>query len=358
MRSIRRSSRTSTVAQTRKSEAAADGHGDAFAALDDDIYQNEGKKCEIHMYERRFNSRGEAILLQSGSRYAFGSVIDSSIEAALVLTRYYNIRKELETTHLEIRSPYIRAALKEVIRSYPGVNINAGGPILIPGDPMCLFHYRDELHSYAFRIRDKKAKEHVTFLLQYMTKVLHREITIYEELMQNEDVSPGLEFHNLWMAFKPGALLYQKDGDFDALCRLKEMTKMKPFQQPEYWKLHTEVVVYDGKDFRFVSFHVSRIAKYDGYKPLTELETYPFEYNQNKQSIRTSLLERGKKYITFLGVHHCMYEGPVELVGWSGPYSRGGQYSMVCSNEELKYTPLTWIQGSRQDHSRYPTFQR
>jgi hypothetical protein len=133
---------------------------------------------------------------------------------------------------------------------------------------------------------------------------------------------------------------------------------MKPFQQPEYWKLHTEVVVYDGKDFRFVSFHVSRIAKYDGYKPLTELETYPFEYNQNKQSIRTSLLERGKKYITFLGVHHCMYEGPVELVGWSGPYSRGGQYSMVCSNEELKYTPLTWIQGSRQDHSRYPTFQR
>ncbi|KAF4624987.1 hypothetical protein G7Y89_g13185 [Cudoniella acicularis] len=323
MRSFRRSTRTSTIAQTQKSKAAA--CSDAFAALDDDIHNNEGKKCEIHMYERRFNSRGEAILLQSGRRSDLGWIIESSIEAALVLTRYYSIRKELEITQLEIKSPYIRAALKDVVGSYPGVNITSNGPIFIIGDPMCLFHYREDLHIYASKVRDKKAKEHVTFLLQYMAKVLSREVISYDELMQNEDFPPGLEFQNLWMGFKPGALLYHKDGGIDSLCRLKDITKMKPYQLPEYWRLCTEMIANDGKDFKFTLKNLN-ISTYDGYRPFTQLEIFPLEYHQDHKEIRTTLLERGKKYITLLGIHHYMYDGLATLQGWFG---RGGKQLMV-----------------------------
>jgi hypothetical protein len=338
MRSIRRSKRTSTVSQTQRSDATADRNHDAFAALDDGLYENEGANCEIHMYERRYNSRGEAILLQSGTRSEFAWATERSIEAALILTRYYSIRKDLETTVLKIKSPYIRAALKAVIRSYPGVNINSSGPILIPDDPMCLFHYRDELHTYASKIRNKKAKEHIMFLLQYMTKVLEREITSYEELMQNEDVPPGLEFRNLWMAFKPGILLYYKMNGVGQLCRLRSITKVRPFQQPEYWTLMSEVLGYDGKNLRFVQSN-AKITNYDGYRPLAEFERFPLQYHEHGEGIRTAHLERGKKYITFLGIHHLIYEGPAETINWDG---RSGQISMVRKLSELGHSLLIW----------------
>ena len=314
-------------AQRRKFELeeASSEHNDALAALDEDLYKNHGKKCEIHMYERRYNSRGEPILLQSGSRSDLGWPMESSTEAALVLTRYYNIKKELETTQLEIKSPYIRAALKEIIRSYPGVNINSTGPILIAGDPMCLFHYREELQGYASNTRDKNAKEHVTFLLQYLSKVLSREISSYEELMQNEEAPPGLEFQNLWMAFKPGTLLYYEDEGIDALCRLKKMVKVKPFQQPEYWEFESKIIGYNGTVMSFASVKNS-IKKYDGYKPLVELGVFPFSYHKNYKNLRSTILERGRKCITFVGIHHCMYEGIARHQSSNG---RGGIFSMV-----------------------------
>lgn len=120
MKSTRRSSRKSTANQTQKSKEAANKCNNAFAALNQTTFENEGEICEIHMYERRFDSRGDQVLLQSGTRADLGWTINRSMEAALVLTRYYSITKELVSTQLEIISPHIRAALNEVVGSYPG----------------------------------------------------------------------------------------------------------------------------------------------------------------------------------------------------------------------------------------------
>jgi len=326
MKSIRRSNRAATIAQTQRFEAAAEeDFGDAFSALDDDRYKHQGEKCEIHLYERRFNTRGEPVILQSGSRSDLVWAVESSIEAALVVTRFYNHRKELESTQLEIKSPYIREAMKTVIGSYPGVNINSGGPILVPGDPMCLFHYRNELHSYASKCQNKKAREHILFCLKYLSKVLNREIMSYEELMQNEDAAPGLECPNLWMAFKPGTLLYaRKEHGIDVISRLRSMAKVKSPLQHEYWTLVTEIITCDGSDFRFVS-EVVRILNYDGYRPLTQLGIYPLEYHRDAEGVRTNLVARGKTYVSMLGAHHCSYDGAAWLDDWHG----NGQQ---CSN--------------------------
>ena len=301
MKSLRRSNRAATIAQTQRFGAAVEeDFDDAFSALENDRYDHQGEKCEIHMYERRFNTRGEPITLQSGSRSDLVWTVESSIEAALVVTRFYNIKKELESTQLEIKSPYIREAMKTVIGSYPGVNINSSGPILVPGDPMCLFHYRNELHSYASNCQTRKAREDILFCLKYLSKVLNREIMSYEELMENNDAAPGLEFQNLWMAFKPGTLLYGQQQGISVISRLQSMQKVKPYLQPEYWNLVTERIKCDGRDFIFVS-EVVRISKYDGYRPLTQLVLFPLEYHRDAEGVRTNLLARGKRYVSMLG---------------------------------------------------------
>ena len=228
MRSIDRSSLKSTRAQTRLSEAAAKADAALFAGLEEsDPYKDEGQKCELHTYERRFNTRGEPILLQSGCKTELGGETESSVEAALVLTRFYNISRELETTQLDIRSPHIKAALREVVGSYPEVNIQSSGPISIFGEPQCLFHYRSELEARASMLQDQIAKDHVTFCLRYLAKFLRRDILSYQKTMQDKGIIPGLEFQNPWMAFKPGALLYQKVKNVDVICRLKKFMKRK-----------------------------------------------------------------------------------------------------------------------------------
>ncbi|EPE28706.1 P-loop containing nucleoside triphosphate hydrolase [Glarea lozoyensis ATCC 20868] len=326
MDNIRRSNRTLTVDKTLRSEATAGTEigVDAFAALEEEpaVPNIGGHNCEIHMYECRYNSRGERVFLQSGCRSELDEEPEDSIDAALVLTRYYSEDKKLDETTLDIRSPYIKAALEQVIGSYPGVNIHTDGPILINDDPWCLFHYRNELRGYAAKLRNKKAKEHIHFVLQYMAKVLRREIANYESLMVNNDREPGLEFQNLWMAFKPGILLYKKSGDskdIDMICRFREMEIKKDSDtSPSYWRLKVEMLAWVGEELKYVlgRFHIN---KYDGYRPLTALDLYPLAYHPDTELVQRRVLARGKKYVTMFGVHHCFHDGIASLVAFAGP---------------------------------------
>lgn len=316
----------STRAQTRKSKAAAKADAALFAGLDEsDPYKDEGQKCELHTYERRFNTRGEAILLQSGCKTELGVLKESSIEAALVLTRFYDISRELETTQLNINSPHIKAALREVVRSYPEVNINSSGAISIFGEPRCLFHYHSELEAYASMLQDQIAKDHVTFCLQYMAKSFHREILRYQNTMKDKDVIPGLEFQNLWMAFKPGALLYQKVNNVDVICRLKKMREEKHDNLPPFWRLKTEILMCKGNQLEYIYYEV-KIPHFDGYRPLKELDIFPLEHHLQQDSIKASILQRGKKYVSLRGIHHCSYEGLAQV---KSSFGEGLKSSMV-----------------------------
>lgn len=321
----------STRAQTRKSKAAAKADAALFAGLEEsDLYKDEGRKCELHTYERRFNTRGEPVLLQSGCKSMLGGETESSVEAALVLTRFYNESRELETTQLDIKSPHIKAALRDVVRSYPEVNIKSSGPISIFEEPQCLFHYRNELEAHASMLQDQEAKDHVTFCLQYMAKLLRREILSYQKTMQDKDVIPGLEFQNLWMAFKPGALLYQKVNNVDVICRLKNLYKIKLAESPPYWHLITEVLMCTGKRFDYI-YHIVHVSHFDGYKPLNELHIFPLEHHQQQDSIKASILERGKKYVSLRGIHHCSYEGLADVTSSSGTGSQSSMVSLYMS---------------------------
>ena len=326
MRSSNHPGLRSTRAHTRKSEAASKEDAALFAGLEEDHpYKDEGRKCELHTYERRFNTRGEPILLQSGRKTELGGETGSSAEAALVLIRFYDISRKLISTKLDILSPHIKATLREVVRSYPRVNIKSSGPISIFDKPRCLFHYRSELEAHASMLQDPVAKDHVAFCLRYMAKTLRREILGYQNTMQDKEVIPGLEYQDLWMAFKPGALLYQSFEDIDVICRLRAMHEMTHDLLP-FWNVKTEVLMCWGKRLEYIH-HDVRISHYDGYKPLQELEIFPLEYHQQQESIKASLLQRGEKYVSLRGIHHCSYEGLADI---TSSHDTGSKSSMVC----------------------------
>jgi len=158
-----------------------------------------------------------------------------------VLTRLYKRDKELNFAELEVRSPNFKAALRAVIEDYPGVNIHSGR-IVIRGDPKPIFHYREEIQRYGSQLQDPTAKEHIAFGLRYMYKTLQREVKSYYNLMQSQNGRlPGLEFLTLWMAFRPGCLIYTKKDNVEKLLRLKEISRC-PCPTPDCWRGHWTLV--------------------------------------------------------------------------------------------------------------------
>ncbi|KAF4625884.1 hypothetical protein G7Y89_g12277 [Cudoniella acicularis] len=254
----------------------------------DEVEDGRGLRCEMKTYEARYNSAGVRTTLQAGIKRVEKEPRERNHDSAFVLTRYYTKDKELDYTELEVRSPHIRAALRAVIKEYPGLTFDTG-KIIIRDEPKCLFHYRNELRAYGVRLDDQVAVEHLVFILNYMYKTLENEISSYYAFMESPSIAPGIEHKNLWMAFRPSDLIYTKIDGTEKVVLLKSTSKSRDF-----WRLHTEEIQYNGTNYgrRCV---IIAIPYYDGYKSLEELNACPLQHHQRKDAITNSLIARGKK---------------------------------------------------------------
>ncbi|KAF2105457.1 hypothetical protein BDV96DRAFT_592463 [Lophiotrema nucula] len=300
----------------------------------EDLYP-PGEICELHVYEIRYNSRGEKVTLQVDATEDLDIPIDRSTDAALVLFRIYDSTKTLQSTSLEIRSTHMRFILREVIKSYPGVNLDSTGFVTIQGTPRCLFHYRREIQAFAEESEDEDVKEHATFLLRYMRRTLEKELAAYETYMESNDKDPGMEFGNLWMAFKPGDLIYREVHGEPSLYRLRSMTLKRPqlatmsppgvpppplggthqlYDAPpglpslpsDQWRFQMDLIQCDGENFGYSTTPVV-IGSFEGYRALRDLAIFPFEHHPEKQVVRRNLLTRGKFYLSLTGIHHMVF---------------------------------------------------
>jgi hypothetical protein len=266
-----------------------------------------GKLCELHSYDSRFNSKGEPVVLRTGSNYGYKIDEEQSPEAAIVQIRYVSHGK-VTLTCLKINSPYIQRALREVIGSYPSVNLDSHYEILLHGQPQCLFHYRRELEQYAAAADDTSMKEHVTFCLKYMNKALSKEILAFDAMTQSEGAVPRVNFEDLWMAFKPGCLVYTRMTGTEYVCKLVDVSRDEDEKRRDCWLLEVRRIEFNGKEFGYSDFGF-QIPQFDGFKSLADLAVFPLVYHKEYERVRTELLARGKKYVSYSGVHYRKYDG-------------------------------------------------
>ena len=209
--------------------------------------RSDGEDCELHVYERRYDTRGEEIYLRACTKSKFAAPKRRSNRACLVLKRFYTRTGKQCLTELEIQSRYIVNALKEVIGSYPGVDLSTEFPT-IQGTPMCLFHYREELRHHAKESDNPQLRSHMKLCLQYMETLLQREIEIFNSLTSNMSVARGIEHRHLWMLFKPGCLIYAKENDNEMLSRLRSISyeEDEDFEEDACLELSVENVSHYG----------------------------------------------------------------------------------------------------------------
>lgn len=109
--------------------------------------EGRGHSCELRLYESRINSHSERVKLHVGKQSKLRLEKDKDYNAALIQIKTYDRDMDLIETRLQIQSPYLKTALREVVKTYPGINMNAS-TIVISGKPRLFFHYRAELVAY------------------------------------------------------------------------------------------------------------------------------------------------------------------------------------------------------------------
>lgn len=283
------------------------------SVIQEEEVHSDGEDCELHVYENRFDTRGEEVCLRAGTKTKFLPPKRKSHRACLVLHRHFYRQGKFWYSELEIQSRHIVEALRKVIGNYAGVDFTSKF-VTIREPPQCIFHYQDELKQHAEASGDDQLKSHMQLCLEYMEKTLHREIKMFKPLMSNVSGSFELEHRHLWMVFKPGCLVYKKRTGAEMLFRLRRIHdhKDEESEQIEEWCLSTEYIDYGGTDIGFMHYTIS-IKRYDGCKPLCELAAVPLDFHPEKERLRRSLSDRGRKFLSHCGIHHRFYDGVAYL---------------------------------------------
>jgi hypothetical protein len=277
-----------------------------------------GLKCDLKIFESRYNSKGERVVLSVGTRRQLDPPEEHPAhDFALVLTRFYDRtrEKELEYTELEIRSPHVKKALKEVVPQYHDIDLRTAR-IILHNYPTCIFHYRRELEAYGRTLRDTVAIQHLVFILKYMYKELDSDLYNYYSLVEATPQSPRLDFQNLWMVFRPGEKIYTKVGNTEAIYDFKSKKRCKctlPWCWKSKWVITASFIDYDGINFGYNTTTL-RIAPYEGYKALKDLNVVPLEYLPNKELVSEAVISRGKRFIALHGNHHKSYNGIAKML--------------------------------------------
>lgn len=328
-------------------EAGGEAHVDKVPDEDPLKYVEEvlesgaGELCELHTYDSRKDSKGDRVLLRTGMMTEFTPFEDKSMEAAMTLTRYFTATKEIYAKTLTIRSPYIKRALKEVVKSYPGVNIGSTEQVYFMDKPKCLFHYRDELRQYAMASNEPQTKAHILLCLDYMARVLRDELLAYHGMMDIESGAPGLEFQNLWMVYKPGTLAYGKFDGIERVYKLVNASLEEEDNGEKYWNLVLEKIDCNGTDFGRVTLYFT-VSEYEGHKAIKELKVFPLEFHEERQRIREELISRGRKFVSLFGVHYRMYTASAEMC----PLRPYGEF-LPPSKDELKTLDVSCTNSKR-----------
>ena len=225
----------------------------------------------------------------------------------LALIEDYQTSSRLWRKRLEIASPAFLELLKEVSCHDIGDNALHEGVFYVAEPFMVLFLNRKQLTDYVENTNEYTlAKEHAKFILDFM-KCEFSEIS--RTLDNFESVTPPklVKYCDLWMLYRPGTTVYSRaNGEWEAFIvdSLDGMQVRKP--SPDYCHAFTRLDIrawsmdFDGEVYgRVWSIHC--VAPFDGVKDISSLPLVPEKFLLGGETIKESLLSRGKRFCKLQG---------------------------------------------------------
>lgn len=212
-------------------------------------------------------------------------------------------RKKLEAESIVIQSPWLKDALGDILKDYPGVacelkRLEFGAPF----EPFV--HRWVEFVAYMKKPSlNAKTKEHLEILHGILQYEIGHTLKAFEDYVVNGVIT----FGHLWMIFQPGSvILSPHNGPLSAFELIE--TEYRENQCGKFLYLRSDCVDYSGKHFGRYSEGL-QIPEFIGTKKITTLSAFPWAFHEQKEAIRTALIKRGQKFETLGGHHYKEYSG-------------------------------------------------
>jgi hypothetical protein len=325
----------------------------ATSTKSDDVELLTGSVCEIKSLVEKPKS-GETEVIER-EKY------DSSLEKkpfeqyALVTKRILDEEGKLKKRTVQINSPQLLAALKGIVTYYPSESLDYINQVSYDSPYELLYHHRSELEAHQQTTEDDITKEHIELLLHFLASEAGDKGREADKAMSSGLVT----FENVWMAFKPGDLIYTSSYGQDRLYVLNQTGYHKDNCRGKYFQLscnfsscdgenigtaQTNLMIWEQEDF--VGKTASKIAS---------LTAFPLKFSEKEDQdvIKEKLVERGERYLKIRGIGSWEYNG-LYLYLKTPPYdfydersNYDGKWLPRTCTERVVLDPQTFIEEMR-----------
>jgi uncharacterized protein DUF7025 len=201
-----------------------------------------------------------------------------------------------------IQSPLLRSKLNTMFNDYPGFFLSDDKPSIDAPFKALVHNWKDFIEA----CEDKtETGQH----MQLLKSVLEPELQTIFSTIQGFYSHGMIQFDQLWIAFKPGSYIFSELNGIERIhkvCRTEIRKGMD--QTSKYFLLHCYYIDWDGSVYGN-ALDIDGIEIYEGSKKFTDLGVYPLDVHPSKASVIKRLVERGRKFSSYTGVHYLAYEG-------------------------------------------------
>ena len=264
-----------------------------------------GERCEIRISQQRYKNGRQETVVTDGMEPDF---FDDDSSYALFAKKIFTEKNSLEKTEVQINSPHILKAFRQIIGLYPTVPSDFEEPFELESPFRILFHYWDDIVEYKKKTKDDTARMHLTLLLDFMKLEVGPDKMHCDAMIKNNQIT----FSQLWTIYRPGDLQYTSIHGHPWLLTVSK-TAYEESQRGKFLEIHCTYTDYDGVNVGLANrvFKIYQKKNFAAENPavITDLAVFPREFLKGKDDLESELFERGQRFLQLQGVLVKKYEG-------------------------------------------------
>jgi hypothetical protein len=234
-----------------------------------------------------------------------------------IVHRHAYVDKHWITQSIAVQDPAMRRVLSIVLAKYQDLDLELTNWNFEP-PYMPIIHRWEDLKAFYSNQQSGPMKNAAAGLLTFLTPLVAESVISLAHTKETGKVT----FKNAWQIFPPSSIVKTKFYGVETICRVVKYKK-RPADRcnPEGWVIDMEYVDWNGETSGWATTTLT-IWEYEGYKKVTGLPVYPLSYAPDAESIRTNMVQRGKRWAALRGYHFCLVNGTKILLETEEPEQR------------------------------------
>ncbi|KAK3338921.1 P-loop containing nucleoside triphosphate hydrolase protein [Neurospora tetraspora] len=240
------------------------------------------------------------------------------LEHALVIRQVYDQNGRQEKTILNVNSPFILRAFRDVIKSHPIVPSTFEEPFELESPFQMLIHHWDDLDVHRRQTSDYDVRSHLNLLFDFMESELGPDYQRLQAMWQKGHIT----YETLWSVFKPGSLLITFENGHPWLLRCLRTGYEVYNSIGPVCHIYGQYTDFDGKTFGNATqeFQIRQKVSLNGLHPgpINQLPIFPLAYWTKDETkiddLKRRLQIRGEAFKEIDGVALRYYHGTAKYL--------------------------------------------